>query len=439
MTRILNQICQRGILFPSVKQRQDSFPILISPGEVFHSCRLTILDTHLGGDATIVAQPAAGQMGKAEIVVEWQGLASATVQYQVEAFSCPSPGSAEAGKESVTRQMTDFLPGINGFHFDNLFEAVPPLTLIGELKYGDASKGMCGGMVYAALDYFNAGLEIPSIPDQDISLRYRSPLHGPVFDYIGKRLFSSFDLPAGVLNYVELMQPNFPDAQARRGSLGLAPRSRAWRMVRQEWPIIKRRLDVGQPCPLGLVCVRTTEISRLGENHQVLAYGYDLAGDDLMLFIYDPNCHDRNDITLELNIGDPEHKTDVAYSGPEKKKVYCFFQTNYSFSLPPSNQIPPGRIILFEGENFCGKSIDVVHAHSDLSLFKEGNFNDRTSSVTIMTGNWSFYRDPHFENPFMQGSAPVILGPGSYSRISSLGLPDNAISSLQEVQSPPST
>ncbi len=43
MTRILNRINQRGILFPSAHERNDSFPVTIPTGEAFHSCRLTIL------------------------------------------------------------------------------------------------------------------------------------------------------------------------------------------------------------------------------------------------------------------------------------------------------------------------------------------------------------------------------------------------------------
>ncbi len=435
MTRILNRINQHGILFPSERERNDRFPISIPPEEVFHSSRLTILSTLMGGGARIAAQPSAGQTGSGEVVVEWQGPSTAIVEYQLEAFSSALLVPGGAGDKPVTRQMTAFLPSEHGFHFDNCFEAVPPLTLIGELKYGDASKGMCGGMVYAALDYFSAGLEIPVIPFRDLSLRYGSPLHGQVFDYIGQRLFSSFDLPTGVTNYIELMQPGFPDAQPLRGSLGLAPRSRAWRMVRQEWPVIKRKLDAGQPCPLGLVCVETTDISRLGENHQVLAYGYDLSGTDLTLFIYDPNWHDRDDITLRLNVGDPEHKTNVIYS--DGRTVKCFFETRYTFSLPPSDQTPPGRIVLWEGEDFCGKSIDVVHAQSDLSLFKAGNFNDRTSSMTILSGNWSFYRDPQFQRPFVRKGTRLVLGPGSYRRMADAGIQDNEISSLQEVPDQP--
>ena len=431
MTKILNETRQYGVLFSSQGKGSETYNFHIPTGEVFNSCRLTILDTHLGGDAMIVTQPSSGDSGDLQAVVEWQCEGVGMVKYQLEAFTNPDPASPSAGKESATRQMTDFLPSLNGFHFDNIFESVPPFKLIGDLRYGDASKGLCGGMVYAALDYFIAGLDIPAIPKEDLSLRYGSPLHGPIFDYFGKRLFASFDVPAGVWNYIELMQPKFPDFQARKGVLGLAPRSRAWRMVRQEWPVIKTKLDAGQPCPLGLICIESTDIKRLGENHQVLAYGYDLVGYDLTLFIYDPNIHDDDSITLKLNIADPEQKIPVTYSGQEN--VNCFFQTNYTFSMPSSDATLPGRIILFENKNFCGRSIDIVHASSDLSTFKEANFDDRTSSFVILSGNWSFYRNPGFDTPFMQGQAPLVLGHGTYEHVLDYGIQDDQISSLKEV------
>ena len=435
MTKILNETCQHGAFFSSQEKEEEKFKIHTPPGEVFHSCRLTILETHMGASARIATQPSPGDTGDLEVVVEWQCEGIAMIKYQLEAFTISDTSSPLAGKESATRQMTDFLPSINGFHFDNIFESVPPLKLIGDLRYGDASKGLCGGMVYAALDYFIAGLDIPSIPKEDLSLRYGSPLHGSIFDYIGKRLFSSFDVPSGVWNFIELMDPNFPNFQRRKGVLGLSPRSRAWRMVRQEWPIIKAKLDAGQPCPLGLICIKSSDLKRLGENHQVLVYGYDLVGSDLTLFIYDPNIHDDNDITLNLNIADPEHRIPLTYSGPQN--VNCFFHMNYAFTMPPVNAPIPGRIILFEDENYCGKSIDVVQANPDLSTFKEANFDDHTSSFVILSGNWSFYRKPGFDSPFMHGQEPLVLGPGKYEYVVDYGIQDNQLSSLKEVVNPP--
>lgn len=431
MTRILNRTSQHGALFSSESRGNEQFTIQTPLGEVFHSSRLTILETHLGAVISITSQPAPGASGDLTVVTAWNCKGSAMVKYQLEAFSVPSLDSPSAGNGSPTRQMTDFLPSIHGFHYDNLFESVPPLKLIGDLRYGDASKGLCGGMVYAALDYFMAGLDIPLIPKEEISTRFGTPLHGVIFDYLGKRLFTSFDVPTGVWNYIELMQPKYPDFQSRKPGLGLAPRSRAWRMVRQEWPVIKARLDSGQPCPLGLICVKSTDLSKLGENHQVMAYGYDLIGDDLTLFIYDPNFHDNNDMTLKLNIKDPEHATPVTYSGPQT--VYCFFHTDYTFTMPSSTTTVPGRIILFEDENYCGRSIDVIHANPDLGSFKEGNFDDRTSSFVILSGKWSFYRQPGFEAPFMHAGTPLILGPGSYGHVTDFGVQDNDLSSLKEV------
>ncbi len=207
------------------------------------------------------------------------------------------------------------------------------------------------------------------------------------------------------------------------------------------YPSAKTRSDSFRiPVPAGEVfhsCRLTILDARLGGNAMITSQpvaGAVGENEDLILFIYDPNWHDRDNMTLKLSVGDPEHKTEVVYS--DSRTVKCFFQTNYTFSLPPSNQAPPGRIILFEDEDFGGKSINVVRAQADLTIFKEGNFNDRTSSLTILSGNWSFYRDPLYRTPFMHGSAPLVLGPGSYRRIADLGIEDDSVSSLREVSGP---
>jgi hypothetical protein len=431
MTKILNETRQHGSIYFSGNQGSDLLKFTIPPNEVFHSYRLTILETHLGGSAKLISGPSLGQRGKAEVVVEWQCERNAGVRYQVEAFSCPS--NLLTSKNTVTRQMTGFLPSRNGWPFDNRFESVPPFKLIGELKYGDASKGLCGGMIYAALDYYVAGLNIPQIPEKHISLRYGSPLHGLVFDYFGKRLFNSFNIPDGVWNYIELMNPRFPDFRASKGRFRMTPRSRAWRMIRQEWPIIKSKLDGGLPVPLGLVRIKSNEVLRLGENHQVLAYGYDLVGDELTLFIYDPNFHHNDNISLRLNIGDPTRKVQVNYS--DNKPVFCFFQSDYTFSMPPAEKTIPGRIILFEDENFCGNSIDIVREHSDLRTHKAGNFNNRTSSFVILSGKWSFFLNAAFESPVMHKGSPLVLEAGAYRSATDLGIQDNEITSLKAVNS----
>jgi hypothetical protein len=161
----------------------------------------------------------------------------------------------------------------------------------------------------------------------------------------------------------------------------------------------------------------------------VLAYGYDLSGDNLTLFIYDPNCPGNDHVALKLNIGNPESKLDIHYT--EGGEVLCFFKTNYSFCMPPGSGATPGRIILFEDENFCGRSIDIVRKHTDLSGHKAGNFKNFTSSFIILSGWWSFYRQPGCKEPILRKGSPIILGKGSYPRVSDYGIQDNEIVSLQ--------
>jgi hypothetical protein len=327
MTRILNETRQSGgLLSPAISGNQ-SFTLIIPPGEVFHSSRVTVLSSDPWSDAALTSQPATGQTDPSSLVVKWRCNRLLGVRYQVEAFSCLPDQRLLTGKSSVTSQQTGFIPSQHGFHFDNSFPAVPDRiikTPFGNLPIGNAANGLCGGMVYAALDYFTARLPIP--PETV------APASGGLFDALVNRLIDSFDLPAGILKYVEWMNPNYPDHQTFLSKFFGGLNGRPWCMLRQEWPVIKTRLDAGQPCPLGLVRLLSKELKDLGQNHQVMAYGYDLNGSGLALYIYDPNYHDNDGITLQLSTADPQHPTPVTYSTGEA--VYCFFHTAYAFVMP---------------------------------------------------------------------------------------------------------
>jgi len=390
---------------------------------------LTIFSGDPQVDASIATQPTPGMTGNIEFVVSWKCGALSVIKYQLEAFSSTAAPLLVPGAPSITRQMTEFLPSTHGFHFDNNFPAVPDLvfhTPLGDLKIGDASNGLCGGMVYAAMDYFNAGLTIPADSTP--------PSSGNPFNYIVKRLFDSFDLPVGVLKYIAMMNPLFPDGQAAIGNLGTAVNGRAWTMIRQEWPAIKQKLDTDQACPLGLIKVKSNDLGQLGHNHQVLTYGYDLKDNYLTLYIYDPNYHNDDTITLGLNLSDPQHATPVTYSTGES--VFCFFHTDYAFSMPPAEAAVSGRILLFEEKNFGGNLIDIQSANPDLSTFQGGGVSNLGSSFVILGGNWSFYRSPQFADPFLHNAAPLVLGPGSYPDIQSTGLQGGEIISLKAVSTP---
>lgn len=430
MTKILNLISERGALWFSGKNGVDSYPIIIPPGEKYHSSRLTILKSLLISEASIGSQPEPGSVGSREVTVKWKCNPNSFIRYQLEVFSEPIVPTSDGGDAPVTRQMTGFLPSKDAFHFVNRFPQVPAVVIrtpLGNLNIGDASNGLCGGMVFAALDYFNAGTGIPADD--------HPPSEGVLFDYIVNRLITSFDLPFGIVNYIELMNPRYPDSVSTGGRFGTTPYGRAWRMIRQEWPIIKAKIDSGQACPLGLVLVKSADLSKLGWNHQIMAYGYDVQGDELTLNIYDPNYLQKDDITLKLDLSDPRRVPNLTYS--TGREVVCFFATNYAFSMPPGDAAKQGRILLFEDRNFGGRVRDIENAHPDLSSVNDLNFDERTSSFAILSGNWCFYQNPRFADPFMRGNRPLVLGPGSYDWVEDYGIKNDEISSLKTVSDPP--
>jgi hypothetical protein len=155
-----------------------------------------------------------------------------------------------------------------------------------------------------------------------------------LFDYLVTRLFDSFDLPLGPVRYLQLMSPAMPDGDPLLSRFGLVPHGRAWRTVVQEWPKIRADLDAGHPSPLGLVRIRSTNPVDLKQNHQVLAYGYDLEGTALALRLYDPNWPGRDDVTLSLDVGSPTRPVTVTPM-PAGPPVFAFFRVAYGPVAPP--------------------------------------------------------------------------------------------------------
>lgn len=213
---------------------------------------------------------------------------------------------------------TGFLASKHGFPFPNCYPPGSPVvelpTPFGRITLGDASGGLCGGMVFAALDFYLTGVACPAVPTD------------PVYRYLCRRLLDSWNLPFGVLRYF--------DWQRRPGA------SRRWAGVRvqdgvarltieEEWPKVKAWLDRGQPAPLGLVKAHSFSPRQLPKNHQVLALGYRLEGDDLTVRVYDPNHPGDDTTTLALSLRDPEAEATVTHNR-EGARVRGFFLTEYS-------------------------------------------------------------------------------------------------------------
>lgn len=245
----------------------------------------------------------------------------------MEGLMVTTAGTAHVGR---------FRPSQNGLHFPNAFAPVAletveiPGTSM-RVSLGDASRGLCGGMVFTVIDYFENGLAPP--PDR------QPPSSGPLYDYLVKRLVDSWDLPGGVLRYLYLMNPELPDIDVPGSELGILPHGRAWEILDDEWPKVKADLDGSRLSPLGLIKVKSGDPAQRGQNHQVLAYGYLLNETRVTLQLYDPNAPDNDGVTLSFNLGDPSQP--CALSCTTAPTLYCFFRTDYQKAGPP-----PGGVLL---------------------------------------------------------------------------------------------
>jgi hypothetical protein len=217
---------------------------------------------------------------------------------------------------------------VNGLQFINSWPTEPDIIVnvepLGKVPIGNASNGLCGGMVFTVLDIFTAGLPPLQSPEP-------AP-DDPLFKYIVRRLFDSFDIPSGVIKYYEWM--NLADSDLDIWVTTV--RGIAWHTVMEEWPAIQQSLDGGHPSPLGLITVETRDPSQMGHNHQVLAYGYDRDGDELQIKLYDPNTDPgaADSVHMVLNVAKPTQKTAISHNINIDNPVRGFFRVPYTPSDP---------------------------------------------------------------------------------------------------------
>ena len=226
----------------------------------------------------------------------------------------------------ISVRIPNFKPSENGFPFGNSFPSGTPVvgirTPFGRISIGDAAGGLCGGMVFGAMDFHAAAAR--SIPET---------ASDEVVDYLTRRLLDSWSLPFGVLKYY--------DWQRRPGASKWIAGFRVIRGLTRlttvrEWPRIRAELDAGRFAPLGVVNSRGFGLRELPRNHQVLAHGYDFdaASQRVTLHIYDPNFP-GNDETLTFHRRDPDAEQMVVHSceGPTVRGI---FLTRYA----PPRSIP---------------------------------------------------------------------------------------------------
>lgn len=100
-------------------------------------------------------------------------------------------------------------------------------------------------------------------------------------------------------------------------------------------------------------------------------------------------------------------------------------------SLSPSTILGAANlphVILFEHANLHGRHKHVFGAEPNLNAGNDNFFNDRVSSIVVISGQWAFYRHANFN-----GQYAITLGPGIYRWVGSLDIQNDDMSSLRPV------
>lgn len=234
------------------------------------------------------------------------------------------------------------LPVISlGFLWNKLFDSLPgPLGELGIGRVIDenwvpithADAGLCGGMVYAVMDYYAAHL-LP--PEQTTAPNSRDDA---LFQYIRDRLWDSFDINGEGHRFLGYSSPHYPNGdEGVIQAIGLS-RGRSWVTYREAWPQIQQDIDANSLSPVGLI---QTDNLDIGSNHQVLAYAYEKSGQDVTLYIYDPN-EAQQEIALKFNITATDGEVHIERVGGNRGNdhhIYCFFRINgYAPKMPPNGR-----------------------------------------------------------------------------------------------------
>jgi hypothetical protein len=176
------------------------------------------------------------------------------------------------------------------------------------------TRGRCGGMVFAALDHWHAKVPVP--PSDELP-----PDGEPFGDYIHDRMRTSM-----IDNWErQVTFMRIPDQRTPFNRRTLA------KVVRdEELPRLKALLDAGEPQPLALT--QAHSMDGLADDHQVVAYGYEVDGPMTRILIWD-NRYGRRADTLTMTTQYDPHHPEIEESDGSKWRG--FFVEQYAAKVPP--------------------------------------------------------------------------------------------------------
>jgi len=310
-----------------------------------------------------------------------------------------------------------FEPKVNGFHFVNNFENALYSGIFG---WSIRTSGRCGGMSYAALDYFlSKKNEVPDTKEM--------PADGDVLgDYILKRQLNTFSSVGDEFISATLL-PGVADIYYGRC---FPPAGESYKFF------INQIKSVNRPCNIGCIPV-ASGIQDIGNGHQVLGIGVteDPNPQKVLIHLYDSN-HPNAEMVLKLNekdklwelrtyengtVGEVRRTFKAWFPDPGYKFLEPNIFANHSPYIDKSyedlrNWKTPAKQDLqnyvFVGTNFSGNKVDScdfqkVDAHTAFFMgtsamscdFREADL----TSANFINANLrnSTFDCAHMENTFM--------------------------------------
>ncbi len=192
--------------------------------------------------------------------------------------------------------------------------------------------GLCGGMAFAALDYFREGSPPPRGVSHNDQPRRDTPDGALLRDYLWRRQLESMagNMPT-LLFWMGMLHINLPGAAG--GPRWLLERTK------EQWQRLKADIDAGAPRPICLVGPSHNPF----HNHQVLASGYDDPGDGTgVLYLYDMNCPGKEQ-TTRLDFRGHELVADETCSHMNRTPLRGFFCEDYFVATPPKVRVGTGE------------------------------------------------------------------------------------------------
>lgn len=108
--------------------------------------------------------------------------------------------------------------------------------------------------------------------------------------------------------------------------------------------------------------------------------------------------------------------------GTVRKTLYVLLLV--FFVMPTTvGTVSAAEVIVYELTNFGGDSFDATDDQSNLGA----QWNDKISSIKVKSGAWRFYEDLSYGGRYWD------LGPGEYSSVENIGIPDDLISSFKQI------